>query len=644
MAGMVLNAQVIPGRFIVELAGEPLSVFTAKAGVTRLAAGERRTQIEAEQQAGRAVVGQRGGRVLMATDAILNALIVEGSDEAQLRSIPGVIHVYPVRQVKAALNRALPISKVVEAWAAIGGVEKAGLGIKIGILDTGVDNEHPWLKDPDLPLLEGFPKASKEANLAYTSRKVIVARSYEALSPEGYGGDARDRHSHGTSAAAAAAGLPFVFQGLQISGVAPKAYLGNYKVLGDSGGGSDDAILKAIDDAVKDGMDVLNMSLGSDMAADPAEDAQYKAIEAACKAGLIVVVAAGNAGPDENTMNSPGTAPCAITVGSSSSDRAFEEFPLSKEIDPKRVSEFSSRGPNVGPALKPDLLAVGDNFLTAESTVKANSNGFTITQGTSFATPLVAGAAAVLRGAVKGRTVDQYRSNLINTAAPLVSASGELFPVRFTGAGVLDLDAAVRTRMAVMPTSVQLGVGSANPDIAVRLQVYNLAAASETFTLSIESSNAVVPRLSVTSLVIPADQSLELMIRFTGTDLAAGEYQGRIRIKSGSGGNDLMIPYWYAAASREPARITVLSAPQEGPAGGQVQFGVRVLDGSGVAIDVKPDVEFGPGGGTGIGVDSLAPQIPGIYLVRVKLGPEPGENLFRLSAGKVARVVSIVAR
>jgi hypothetical protein len=165
-----------------------------------------------------------------------------------------------------------------------------------------------------MPPLEGYPKVSKEANLVDTSRKVIVARSYEELNGEGYGRDAADRNSHGTSAAA----VPVEFRGLVLSGVAPMAYLGNYKVLGDDGGGTSDAILRAIDDALRDGMDVLNLSLGSDLAVDPSMDAQYKAVEAACLAGVIVVAAAGNAGPNENTINSPSTAPCAMSVGSSS--------------------------------------------------------------------------------------------------------------------------------------------------------------------------------------------------------------------------------------------------------------------------------------------------------------------------------------
>ncbi|MBM3810433.1 MAG: hypothetical protein FJW20_02235 [Acidimicrobiia bacterium] len=258
--------QVVPGRYVVELRGEPAAAYAAKRGNTSTAAVERRAQISLEQQQTRAAVSQLGGQTLTSTDTVMNSLIVNHSDPEQLKSIPGVARVYPVYQVKASLSRVIHLHKVVDAWDRIGGVEKAGLGVRMGILDTGVDNTHPWLVDSELPPVEGFPKVSKEANLAYTSSKVIVARSYEQLSGESYSTDAADRDSHGTNAAAAAAAVPFAFRGLIVSGVAPRAYLGNYKVLGDNGGGSTDAIIKALDDGVKDGMDILNLSLGSDLA------------------------------------------------------------------------------------------------------------------------------------------------------------------------------------------------------------------------------------------------------------------------------------------------------------------------------------------------------------------------------------------
>jgi hypothetical protein len=113
-----------------------------------------------------------------------------------------------------------------------------------------------------------------------------------------------------------------------ITGVAPKAWLGNYKVFGTPGvndGATDDAILKAMDDAVSDGMDIINLSLGDDIAPRLADDLDVQAVERATQAGVIVVAAAGNNGPSLNTISSPATATSAIAVGASTNDRTFAE-------------------------------------------------------------------------------------------------------------------------------------------------------------------------------------------------------------------------------------------------------------------------------------------------------------------------------
>ena len=88
-------------------------------------------------------------------------------------------------------------------------------------------------------------------------------------------------------------------------------------------GATESAILKALDDAVADGMDVINISLGSNVAPLPANDPEVTAIEHASALGVIVVVASGNNGPDPATVASPATAPSAIAVGASDNDRVF---------------------------------------------------------------------------------------------------------------------------------------------------------------------------------------------------------------------------------------------------------------------------------------------------------------------------------
>ena len=129
------------------------------------------------------------------------------------------------------------------------------------------------------------------------------------------------------------------------------------------------------------------------------------------------------------------------------------------------VSFFSSRGPSVGSALKPDLAAVGEEIVTGaqnsfSSGESYSANGFIDTDGTSFSTPLVAGAAAVLKGARPGLTVPQYRSLLINGAAPATASQGVAATVSQAGAGILNLAAAVSGTVAAYPTSLSFGTGA----------------------------------------------------------------------------------------------------------------------------------------------------------------------------------------
>ena len=232
------------------------------------AARQRRLQVREAQRPVRARLEAAEAEILGSVDTVANAFLVRISDDkaAALASIPGVLRVHRVRMFKPVLDRALPLHHVPEAWQQVG-IDNAGAGMKIAIIDTGIDAEHAGFQDPALPPVDGFPRANTDADLAFTNRKVIVARSYAdlfaAIDPDA---SPRDHIGHGTATAMAAAGVSNTGPLAMISGVAPKAYLGSYKVFGSPGvndGATDAAILKAIDDAVADGMDVISMSLGT---------------------------------------------------------------------------------------------------------------------------------------------------------------------------------------------------------------------------------------------------------------------------------------------------------------------------------------------------------------------------------------------
>ena len=191
----------------------------------------------------------------------------------------------PVRRFKMALNRATQLMNAPAAWNAVGGVSNGGKGIKIAILDSGIDQTHPAFQDSTLPMPAGFPlcTAGHPEDCAYTTNKVIVARSYVRMlaagsDPRNPAADSmpddfspRDRVGHGTAVASCAAAnstatpaITTTGGPLTIVGMAPKAYLGNYKIAGSPGvldGASDAIMIQAIEDALADGMDIASLSV-----------------------------------------------------------------------------------------------------------------------------------------------------------------------------------------------------------------------------------------------------------------------------------------------------------------------------------------------------------------------------------------------
>lgn len=326
LGAWIAGAQVVPDLYIVELAGEPAAAV-AIGGMKgrREAVADRRAQIQAEQRAVRAALAERGIEVLESVDTVANALVVRVREReaAGLTSVPGVVRVHPVYQVRLLLDRALALSRVPEAWDRIGGEQRAGAGVKIAVIDTGIDHEHAAFRDPSLETPEGYPRVAREEHRKYTNNKIIVARTYESLLGND-NGTPRDDMGHGTAVAMAAAGLRNRGPLAEIVGVAPKAWLGNYKVFtATSESTRTDVILKAIDDAVADGMDVINLSVGTPLTPRPSDSISVRAVERAAAAGVLVVAAAGNQGPDPFTISSYATAPSAIAVGAAASDRIF---------------------------------------------------------------------------------------------------------------------------------------------------------------------------------------------------------------------------------------------------------------------------------------------------------------------------------
>jgi minor extracellular serine protease Vpr len=760
----IAAGQVVPDRYILELAGEPAARAVAGKSAARAAMADRRAAVIAQQQRVRAAVAAADVEVLGSVDTVANALFVRAGAEQieRLRQTPGVLRVYRIRMYRPAMDRAVYLTRVADAWAQLGGTQMAGAGIKIGIIDTGIDNSHPAFQDADFTAPDGFPRVNKDSDLRYTNGKVIVARSYDSAASS----SARDVKGHGTSVAMITAGGPNAGPYGVITGVAPRAWLASYKVFPDSREGAPtNLIMQALDDAVKDGMDVVNLSLGSAEAERPQDDPLVSAVERAVAAGVIVVVAAGNEGPDLNTIGSPGTAISAVTVGNSGNDRVFSgraiadglapmlalpgesgtgrqivsgvltdvaaldenglacgtlpegslrgrialilrgtcvfeeklnnaqeagaiaaiiytdaarpepvsmgtgtaQLPASMisyadgvrlllrmqdsadlrvmlqftnsafPVDPARLSDSSSAGPSSGFAIKPDLVAVGTSIYTARP------GGYAVATGTSLSSPLVAGAAGLLKAARPGLTVEQYRSLLINSSSTF-SVNGGASPlnVQQGGAGLLNMTAALGATVAAYPSSISFGVSGGTIDATETVKLASLSGEVDALTIDVQPiGSGARPQVSRGYVELAPGTPADVSVSFSGANLPGGAYQGFIVVRSTRNGNELRVPYWYGVPSGVARKITLLSeADPEAEASSDQYIVFRITDAAGLAVRMEPSVAPTTGTGRVRALQSIDNMVPDAWVAIVRVGA--GDNTFRITAGELTRDVTIV--
>src|SRR3989440_7299863 len=217
-------------------------------------------------------------RVTSEYDVSLNAVAVQlnGTPLATIGAAPRVQSAEYNALYHPTLSESYKIINASDAWTAAGGRANAGAGIKIGDIDTGIDNTHPFFDPTGFSYPAGFPKCDaadsashhKDQDCNYVSPKVIVAKVFYNKAQQ-QGLDAQAIQDHGTHTAGIAAGVTgktAVVNSVSIddmSGIAPGAWRGNYNVFpgGVLNARSED-ILNAVDAAIEDGMDVLNLSLG----------------------------------------------------------------------------------------------------------------------------------------------------------------------------------------------------------------------------------------------------------------------------------------------------------------------------------------------------------------------------------------------
>lgn len=248
----------------------------------------------------------------------------------KLLRVSAVTKIYPNLSYYSTMDRGPSVIKATDLEAATG---DKGQGIKIAVVDTGVDSTSPFLNPAGFTYPAGFPRGDTKL----TTPKVIVARSFPGPVRDKLSAAAFDKSEpHGTHVSGIAAGDegtnapagPDHPATADLSGVAPKAWIGNYRVftiptpLGHQANTPE--IVEAFESAVADGMNVINFSGGGPQT-DPANDALYETIHNVALAGVVPVIAAGNDREDFGlgTTGSPGTAPDAIAVAATSNDHVF---------------------------------------------------------------------------------------------------------------------------------------------------------------------------------------------------------------------------------------------------------------------------------------------------------------------------------
>ncbi len=270
----------------------------------------------------------------------------------------------------------IELDEEVTAFADVGALGVDGLyadgydgsGVVVAVVDTGVDLDHPTLPN--------------------------LAAGYDFVNDDA---DPDDDHGHGTHVAGIVGA-----QDAEYPGVAPGVVLLPVKVLDASGTGMSSDVIAGIEWSVGSSADVVNLSLGSTGNAG-GTSALSEAADNAVRSGVVVVAAAGNSGPDFETVAAPADAKLVIGVGALETTTA--------------VADFSSRGPTLDGRVKPDVVAPGVDVVSTWS-----DGGFHALSSTSMAAPHVAGVVALLLHAHPEATPELVREALASSAVRLDGA------------------------------------------------------------------------------------------------------------------------------------------------------------------------------------------------------------------------------
>ncbi len=322
--------------------------------------------------------------------------------------------IYYDREVKALMDVASPSIHARE----LNEQGLTGKNVNIAVVDTGVQ-PHKDLTEP--------------------TNRIIAFKDFVKDKTEPY-----DDNGHGTHCAGDAAGNGFLSDG-KYQGSAPEAGVIGVKVLNKMGSGSLSTIIAGIQWCIdhKDEyqIDIISLSLGAEADESDCNDPLVQIVDAAWENNIVVCVAAGNSGPDQRTIGTPAISSKVITVGAIGDQNTVER-------GDDEIASFSSRGPTCGETSKPDLLAPGvdiislrasGSFLDKTNKTSRVENDYFSLSGTSMATPICAGVAALVLQAQPELSPDEMKQQLLQASVDIG------LPEYAQGAGYLDANKAIIT-------------------------------------------------------------------------------------------------------------------------------------------------------------------------------------------------------
>ncbi|MCL4297423.1 MAG: S8 family peptidase [Anaerolineae bacterium] len=310
------------------------------------------------------------------------ALKLTPGDIEALSKEEDVDHVWLDLPVHTCLNTSVPKISAPRVWSETG---LRGQGIKVAVVDTGIDDSHPDFAE-----------------------RIVAMKSFVSDS-------ARDDNGHGTHVAGTVAGNGAKSGGKYV-GVAPEASLYIAKVLRANGSGSMSTVMAGIEWAVlEQRVQIINLSLGGSVSCDGTDALSTLVDEAVRQAGVVVCVAAGNEGPEARTIGSPGCARYVITVGAIT--------------DNDQIARFSSRGPTADGRTKPDLVFPGVGIIAPQAAGTRLGTiieeGYVASDGTSMATPHASGVAALMLQANPQLTAEQVKTLMMAGAVNIGALPNE---------------------------------------------------------------------------------------------------------------------------------------------------------------------------------------------------------------------------